>query len=167
MPSGYKREVPSLSATLVPVYRNCTRPILEYACEVWHHSLPKYLSDQIESVQRRASNIIFPDTSYELARDKANLTTLSEHRSFLCNRLFCRMSQSSHKLNCLFLQYKSTKYNLRKQNTLFLPKYRTSRYGHSFRLSAIRRILTIRFSFIVAMVDPYSFKYIVIFFSLL
>ena len=62
---------------------------MEYACEVWHHSLPKYMSDQIESVQRRTLNIIFPDISYDIARDQnANLPTLSERRSFLCNRLF-------------------------------------------------------------------------------
>ena len=33
------------SAILVSVHRICIRPVLEYACEVWHHSLPKYLSD--------------------------------------------------------------------------------------------------------------------------
>ena len=37
---------------LVTVYRTCIRPILEYACEVWHGSLPAYLSDQLESIQK-------------------------------------------------------------------------------------------------------------------
>ena len=86
-------------------------PILEYACEVPNTCL----HDQIESVQWSELNIFFQDTSYELARDKANLPTLSERRSFLCNCLFCRIPQSSHKLNCLFPNYKPTEYNLRKQ----------------------------------------------------
>ena len=38
---------------LVNVYSTCVRPILEYACEAWHSCLPTYLSDQLESVQRR------------------------------------------------------------------------------------------------------------------
>ena len=126
------------SATLVSVYRTCIRPILEYACEVWHHSLPKYLAEQIKTIQRRALIIIFPDTCCELAREKANLQTLYQRRSSLYNCLFRRMSQPSHKLNCLFPKYRSTNYNLRKQNTLFLPKFRTSRYGLSFLPSAIR-----------------------------
>ena len=63
------------------------------------------LFDQMESVQRRALNIIFPDTSCELARDNANVPTLSERRFSLCNRLFRRMSQPPHKLNCLFPKY--------------------------------------------------------------
>ena len=84
---------------VVSVYRTCIRPILEKACKVWHHPLPKYLSDQIESVQRRALNIIFPDTSYEMARDNANLPTLSERRPFLCNRLFRTTECPNHPIN--------------------------------------------------------------------
>ena len=32
-------------------YCCCVRPVLEYACEVFHFALPKYLSDNIERVQ--------------------------------------------------------------------------------------------------------------------
>ncbi len=42
------------SSKLVRVFNTCIRPILEYSCKVWHHSLPQYLSDQIERIQRRA-----------------------------------------------------------------------------------------------------------------
>ncbi len=41
------------------------RTILEYACQVFHHGLPKYLSDVIERIQKRAMRIILPDLSYE------------------------------------------------------------------------------------------------------
>ena len=38
---------------LVKIYR-IIRPVLEYACHVWHSHLPKYLSDSIETIQKRA-----------------------------------------------------------------------------------------------------------------
>ena len=40
------------------------RPVLEYACQVWHFNIPGYLSDDIERVQRRALRIILPELSY-------------------------------------------------------------------------------------------------------
>ena len=39
---------------LLLVYLSLVRSILEYACPVWHTALPKYLSDKIEKVQKRA-----------------------------------------------------------------------------------------------------------------
>ena len=36
---------------LVTVYISAARPVLEYACQVWHTNLPKYLSDSIELIQ--------------------------------------------------------------------------------------------------------------------
>ena len=37
---------------LVKVYMCIVRPVLEYACPVWHTNLPIYLSDDIEMVQK-------------------------------------------------------------------------------------------------------------------
>ena len=42
-------------------YTTCIRPVSEYACQVFHNGLPKYLSDELEKIQRRALKIIFPD----------------------------------------------------------------------------------------------------------
>jgi hypothetical protein len=47
---------------LIGFYNACIKSILEYACEVFHSSLPTYLSDDLERVQRRAMRIIFPGT---------------------------------------------------------------------------------------------------------
>ena len=33
---------------MVTVYMSAVRPVLEYACHVWHTNLPKYLSESIE-----------------------------------------------------------------------------------------------------------------------
>ena len=37
---------------LVSVYVSVVRPVLEYACPVWHTNLPQYLSDNIEVIQK-------------------------------------------------------------------------------------------------------------------
>ena len=50
---------------LVNVYVSVVRPVLEYACPVWHTNLPKYLSDNIEMIQKRALKSIFPDKGYD------------------------------------------------------------------------------------------------------
>ena len=39
---------------MVIVYISIVRPVLEYACSVWHTNLPIYLSDSIEMIQKRA-----------------------------------------------------------------------------------------------------------------
>ena len=48
---------------------------LEYAAQVWQ-DFPAYLSDAIESIQRRALRIIFPNSSYQQAPDLTNLTDI-------------------------------------------------------------------------------------------
>ena len=41
------------------VYITVIRPVLEYACQVWHFNIPEYLSDDIERVQKKgAKNLI-------------------------------------------------------------------------------------------------------------
>ena len=89
-------------SVLVKVYCTCVRPILEYACEVWHNNLlPVYLSNQVEQIQKRALRIIFSSLSYDQAMLIANLPSLHDRRSTLCNRLFHHMLDPSHKLNSL------------------------------------------------------------------
>ena len=42
----------STQKDLVSVYVSVVRPVLEYACHVWHTNLPQYLSDNIEIIQK-------------------------------------------------------------------------------------------------------------------
>ena len=51
-------------------YISCIRPIAEYACQVFHTGLPKYLSDDLENLQKRALRIIHPDLFYDEALDR-------------------------------------------------------------------------------------------------
>ena len=37
---------------LLKIYLSVIRPVLEYACQVWHTCLPKYLCNKIETVQK-------------------------------------------------------------------------------------------------------------------
>ena len=50
--------------SLIQFYCTCIRSILEYACQTFHSSLPQYLSDDIERIQKRTLRIIFPDQHY-------------------------------------------------------------------------------------------------------
>ena len=63
---------------LLEVDVSVIRPVLEYACPVWHTSLPIYLSDNIENTQKRCLRTIFPGHSYDEARSISNLPTLFE-----------------------------------------------------------------------------------------
>ena len=49
---------------LILVYCSIIRSVLEYASPAWA-GLTQYLSDQIESIQKRALKIIFPSLCYE------------------------------------------------------------------------------------------------------
>ena len=118
---------------LVRVYTTCVRPILEFSCEVWHYSLAQYLSDEIESVQRRALRIIFPDLKYEDALVRAGVVSLFLRRKTICEKLFDQMcDETSHKLHSLVPRRHKTGYSLRNNNCLSIPKHRTSRFANSF-----------------------------------
>ena len=118
------------SCKLVRVLNTCIRPILEYACQVWHHSLPKYLSDQIERIQRRALRIIFPDCCCDTAMAHAGVLSLFIRRETICKRSFERMfTDESHKLHSLVPSNRDTEYSLR---GVVIPRCRTNRYANSF-----------------------------------
>ena len=52
------------SKELTQFYITCIRPVTEYACQVYHNSLPNYLSNDLECLQKRAMRIIHPERSY-------------------------------------------------------------------------------------------------------
>ena len=69
-------------------YTTYIRPALEYACPVFHHSLPQYLSNEMEMLQKRALRIMQPDLSYAEALVALDITSLYERRKALRNALF-------------------------------------------------------------------------------
>ena len=79
---------------LVAIYCSLVRPILEYAAPVWA-ARPSHLSDSIETIQRRAMRIIFPNTiSYSSALEAANLDPLYKRRADICEKFVSKNKQS-------------------------------------------------------------------------
>ena len=49
---------------LLHFYTTVVRPVLEYACPVWHSGLTVAQSNLLESVQKRAIRIVYPDADH-------------------------------------------------------------------------------------------------------
>ena len=105
--------------------------MLEYACPVWHTNLPKYLSENIELVQKRALKAIFPGESYSDILNNIGIGTLKERRDYICDKYFRNMQDSSNKLNHLLPERRQIGYDLRPGNLYPLPVARTNRYRNS------------------------------------
>ena len=86
---------------LINIDVSVIRPVVEYACPVWHTNLPKYLSDNIEIIQKRCLKTIFPGYQYEHIQHMEDLPTLHRRRDELCRVYFAKMKSSDHKLNAL------------------------------------------------------------------
>ena len=69
---------------LLSVYQLYVRPILEYACPLWHTSLTKRQADQIELVQKRACRLILGQyNSYREALEALGIMSLFDRRETL------------------------------------------------------------------------------------
>lgn len=118
---------------IIMFYCTCIRPVLEYCAPVFHHSLPKYLSDDLERVQKRVLSIVSPGESYQQNLEIFDLTTLLHRRHDLCDKLFNQITRDqSHKLHHLLPQRHQPKYNLRKKKTFDIPRINTKRYQKTF-----------------------------------
>lgn len=121
---------------LLKFYITCIRPIFEYACPVYHNSLPKYLSDDIERLQKRALRIIYPWMPYTDSIEESGLSRLSERRQLLTCKLFNEITQDqSHKLRSLLPSENNCKYQLRHKRQLNVPRAKTDRFKNSFIVS--------------------------------
>ena len=86
---------------ILRIYLNTVRPVLEYAVPVWQ-TIPAYLSQAIERVQKRALNIIYPETeSYAHALQLGKLDRLDDRRILLCYKYMAKMKCPSHPLHHL------------------------------------------------------------------
>ena len=67
---------------IVTIYISGIRPVLEYACPVWHRSTNpnRHLTESIETVQKRALKCINPGNEY------ADIV-LKERRDSLCKSI--------------------------------------------------------------------------------
>ena len=79
---------------LIRINVSVIRPVVEQACPVWHTNLPKYLSDNIDIIQKRCLKTIFPGYPYGNILQMANLPTLHRRRDELCRAYFAKMKRS-------------------------------------------------------------------------
>lgn len=89
------------SRDMVRVFTSLIRPLVEYACQVWHPGLTQQQTDQIELVQERALKMIFSELTYEDALESANVEKLSVRRTNMCEKLFIDAQNPQHRLNHL------------------------------------------------------------------
>ena len=113
------------------VYCSFIRPVVEYACPVWHSSLPLFLSDQVEHIQRRAVKIICPYLSYSESLEELELPTLVERRESLCRSFYKNNRDTSSKCFDLLPKPVQHHYNFRNARKIPLFKSRTNRFGDS------------------------------------
>ena len=73
---------------LLLFYVTWIRPVAEYACEVFHDPLSKYLSDYPEGLQRRACKIILPELSNENSLNELGLLSLPGRWQNMTTKLF-------------------------------------------------------------------------------
>ena len=103
---------------MLRVYLAIIRPILEYAVPVWQ-TIPEYLSQKFESVQKKALKIIKPgEESYEELLRVFNVEKLESRREKLCRQYMGKIKSPNHQLNTLIPQQddREHEYNLRNDN---------------------------------------------------
>ena len=115
------------------------RPLLEYACPVWHFSLTVLFRDYVEDIQRRAVRIIHPHLTYSQGRRVLNLPTLFDRRESLCRSFYLRTLQTDNKLKDLVPEPVVHHYNFRDARKLPLFKCRTKRFSNSFLPTCVRK----------------------------
>jgi len=83
---------------LVYYYQAVIRHVLEYACPVWHSSITSQQSKSMDSIQRRACQIILSDRTYSDACSVLGLPRLHIRHQELSQKLFHQLNRNN---NCL------------------------------------------------------------------
>ena len=116
---------------LYEIFTHRIRPIIEYACPVWHTMLTNWQSKLLESIQKHAMNIIKPNMKYNETLTLFNVTTLHKRRTELCQRFFQSMLNPQHKLHYLLADARNVSVELRKPKKFPRPKTKTNRFKDS------------------------------------
>lgn len=86
---------------ILKLYPTTIRPVLEYGVQAWQ-DIPEFLSNKLESIQKRALHIIYPCHSYLDALNVTNLDSLKERRTQLCSKYVWKMSKNPTPLTFLY-----------------------------------------------------------------
>ena len=116
-------------------YVTVIRPVLKYACLVWHSSATAAQTKALESLQQMAMRIIFQDNDYTLSLIRARLDKLELRCEQLTERFFkqCMLRGSS----CLhyllpYKRYSSITDKMRHAKTFNALQARTVKFCKSF-----------------------------------
>ena len=112
---------------------------------MYYYSLPKYLVNELERVQKRALKIMCPSLSYDEALTHMEIAPLSVHHSNICATLFNEiLSDSDHRLRALLPpSHQACKYSLRRTRKFDIPKINTKRARNSFIIKSSFNINTV------------------------
>ena len=123
---------------LMLFYITYIRSILEYACPVFHRALRGYLSEDLERLQKRALQIIYPGMSYNQALEFSGLPTLFKRREEILSKLFNEVvGDPRHTLHKLLPPKNPASYFLRRNRDFALPLCKTDRCKKSFIFSHV------------------------------
>ena len=129
------------TSDLVTFFCACIRSSLDYACPVFHYSLPMYLQVELERVQRRALSCIFPRVHYSDALQLAGLQSIRAHQEKLTEHLFKSIvNDPRSKITSLLPPAVSISHELRRQRRFATPlvKTNTCRFANSFIVKSAR-----------------------------
>ena len=114
---------------ILNIYVSVIRPVLEYACQVWHTNLPSYLSDNIERIQIRVMKGIYPGHNYDyILTTMTKLSKLHQRRDFICRNYVNKVTNVNHKLHRLLPARRIVHHDTRTTNIYPNPDVRTERY---------------------------------------
>ena len=137
------KRVNASAEDIVAVFIAYVRPILEYACQVWHTSITQQQSLAIERVQKRACRIVLGSqyTTYADALECLHLSTLQHRR----HTLLCKFGEkllNSNRHRRMLPPEKVYHRNLRSdsKSCLVQPRCNTERYSRS-TIPQLTRIL--------------------------
>ena len=120
------------AAELIRIYKSIIRPILEYACQVWHSALTVKLTKDLEHVQKQALRIVYRPGDYCQHLARSGLPRLSNRRLELCRVFYTKMKNPHHGLDHLIPDSRVVHNDLRNPRTLPVPRARTDRFKNSF-----------------------------------
>jgi len=119
----------------VSYYQTVVRPVLEYACPVWHSSLSKQQIKLLEDVQRRALQIIVSNIPYAEACCMLSIQSLADRQSELCRTLFKQIVNNEfNSLHYLLPAKRDTQLICWPRSTMVYPTFRarTNWFKNSF-----------------------------------
>ena len=130
-------------ADLTHYYETIIRPIMEYACVVWHTSLTKGQNEQLERIQRRALRIIYGGDNDGRRQALSTMRPLSDRRDQLCRKFFKKLLEPTSCLHQLLpiARDDDVTERLRRAKRYLAPRTRTELFKKSAIVYALNNYL--------------------------